>query len=448
MMRYVQRLGDSMPTYTPPAAVAENAQRALEVRASKPPSQRGMTAVGLARANQLAARRPVSIETVRRMVLYFQRHEIDKQGATWSEQGKGWQAWYGWGGDEGYEWARAILERYEMSNTKAGQRHSESDMQLLRMARAKTKAYHDDMVKLYADLGDDGVEYSDYAGDMMAQAATVQPVPPSLKAAPANTLEALQMVHAWQMQLIYTTYAACYNVPDDTAAHETLEYVRECMMHTDELTMQAITQRGALVPVTMMQLCDMVPEAGLTPTTDDGMMMLENVAALLESLTTLVRDSVPVVVAEQQYDVQLLMQQLLAELAKLSYSIAQALLGNVSESESEGMSESESEPVEAVEDEYAVAALADRETTPAERADMPAGDFVLPDTRNFPIVTPDDIPAAVSSWGRYRGNATFEQFKQKLIALAVRKGPQFVAALPQAWRDEMAKRVARALVRM
>jgi len=51
--------------YIPPAYVARNAQRALEVRASKPPSQQGMTPVGLARANQLASRRSVSLDTIR-----------------------------------------------------------------------------------------------------------------------------------------------------------------------------------------------------------------------------------------------------------------------------------------------------------------------------------------------------------------------------------------------
>jgi hypothetical protein len=84
------------------------------------------------------------------------------------------------------------------------------------------------------------------------------------------------------------------------------------------------------------------------------------------------------------------------------------------------------------------AAIEDRETTPAERADMPAGDFVIPETRNFPIVTPGDIDAAVSSWGRYEGDITFETFKDRLIALAVTKGPEFVERLPQAWKDELA----------
>lgn len=90
-----------------------------------------------------------------------------------------------------------------------------------------------------------------------------------------------------------------------------------------------------------------------------------------------------------------------------------------------------------VEIEIEVAAAADRDTTPAQREEMPAGDFVIPETRNFPIVTPDDIPAAVSSWGRYRGALSFETFKRRIIRLAQRKGAEFVAALPQQWRDEM-----------
>jgi hypothetical protein len=91
--------------------MAENARRALEVREKKPASQRGMTSVGIARARDLINKRPMSEETVRRMKAFFDRHEIDKQGETWNEQGKGWQAWKGWGGDAGYSWSTAIVER-------------------------------------------------------------------------------------------------------------------------------------------------------------------------------------------------------------------------------------------------------------------------------------------------------------------------------------------------
>ena len=104
---------------TPPAAVAENARRALEVRETKPESQRGMTAVGLARARDLANRRELSEDTIRRMVAYFDRHQSDKDGETWDDQGKGWQAWHGWGGDEGYAWARRKVEEFDSAREKS-----------------------------------------------------------------------------------------------------------------------------------------------------------------------------------------------------------------------------------------------------------------------------------------------------------------------------------------
>ena len=98
-------------SYIPTNAMADNARRALEIREKKPMSQRGMTSVGIARARDLINKRPMSEDTVRRMKAFFDRHEIDKQGETWDEQGKGYQAWMGWGGDEGYSWSTAIVER-------------------------------------------------------------------------------------------------------------------------------------------------------------------------------------------------------------------------------------------------------------------------------------------------------------------------------------------------
>jgi capsid protein len=98
-------------SYIPTDAMADNARRALEIREKKPMSQRGMTSVGIARARDLMNKRPMSEDTVRRMKAFFDRHEIDKQGETWDDQGKGYQAWMGWGGDEGYSWSTAIVER-------------------------------------------------------------------------------------------------------------------------------------------------------------------------------------------------------------------------------------------------------------------------------------------------------------------------------------------------
>ena len=98
---------------TPTAAMAKAAQDALDVRKTKPPSERGMTDVGIARARDLSNRTQLTPDTVARMVSFFARHEVDKKGSTWSEKGKGWQAWHGWGGDAGRSWAIAKMKELE-----------------------------------------------------------------------------------------------------------------------------------------------------------------------------------------------------------------------------------------------------------------------------------------------------------------------------------------------
>jgi hypothetical protein len=104
--------------FTPPQGVRDAAIRALKKRAEQPPSKRGMTAVGIARARDLSNGVTLSPETIKRMVAYFTRHEVDKQGSTWEEYGKGRQAWDGWGGDAGYTWAKKILAQMERADAK------------------------------------------------------------------------------------------------------------------------------------------------------------------------------------------------------------------------------------------------------------------------------------------------------------------------------------------
>jgi len=120
----VKALGDI--DTRPPQGVADNARRALEVRARKPESERGMTAVGIARARDLANRVSLSEDTIRRMLAYFERHEVDKQGSTWDEQGKGWQAWNGWGGDDGWAWARRKVEEFNRERERNAERKKKS----------------------------------------------------------------------------------------------------------------------------------------------------------------------------------------------------------------------------------------------------------------------------------------------------------------------------------
>lgn len=95
-------------TYTPTEGMATAAKRALAWKAEGYP---GGTSVGVARANQLKDRSPLSASTVLRMHSFFSRHEVDKQATGFSsgEEGfpsKGRVAWDMWGGDGGQTWAQ------------------------------------------------------------------------------------------------------------------------------------------------------------------------------------------------------------------------------------------------------------------------------------------------------------------------------------------------------
>lgn len=96
-------------TYKPTSGMASAAKRALKWKDEGKP---GGTLVGLARANQLKDRDPLTASTVLRMYSFFSRHEVDKRatGFRSGEEGfpsKGRVAWDLWGGDGGYSWSTA-----------------------------------------------------------------------------------------------------------------------------------------------------------------------------------------------------------------------------------------------------------------------------------------------------------------------------------------------------
>jgi hypothetical protein len=74
----------------------------------------GMTQVGLARANQLCNKEPISIDTISRMASFARHKQNSKispefEGTPWKD--RGYVAWLGWGDDEGIEWAQRKLEQ-------------------------------------------------------------------------------------------------------------------------------------------------------------------------------------------------------------------------------------------------------------------------------------------------------------------------------------------------
>jgi hypothetical protein len=98
-----------------PVEVAAVAKRGLENRRKY---GRGGTLVGARRASQLANRDVVSIETIKRMVAYFERHEVDLEAPA-ARPGHpqypsaGRIAWDLWGGAPGRAWARRQLAVWE-----------------------------------------------------------------------------------------------------------------------------------------------------------------------------------------------------------------------------------------------------------------------------------------------------------------------------------------------
>jgi hypothetical protein len=103
--------------FTPPANVQATAKRGLGVRARMPKSkQGGLTQAqaakqgigsGVQMAMDLSAGKPVSPQTIKRMVSFFARHQknYDKGGV------KARIAWMLWGGDAGKAWSKTINEQ-------------------------------------------------------------------------------------------------------------------------------------------------------------------------------------------------------------------------------------------------------------------------------------------------------------------------------------------------
>lgn len=117
-------------TYKPTSGMASAAKRALKWKSE---GRAGGTLVGLARANQLKDRDPLSASVVLRMYSFFSRHEVDKQATGFysGQEGfpsKGRVAWDLWGGDGGYSWSTA--KRNQIMREREGKA-----LQLVRIAQ-------------------------------------------------------------------------------------------------------------------------------------------------------------------------------------------------------------------------------------------------------------------------------------------------------------------------
>lgn len=114
-MKFKQFLLENEKTFTPPASVATQAQKALDYKDKYGDQVDAGTSVGWTRANQLAKRKPVSLDTIERMVAFFARHKgNEKVNSKYKDEpwrDNGYVAWLLWGGDVGRDWAESISKK-------------------------------------------------------------------------------------------------------------------------------------------------------------------------------------------------------------------------------------------------------------------------------------------------------------------------------------------------
>jgi len=129
-LQQIHAFSKAEDTYSPPKAVREAAQRAIEwIEAGL--AGGGFTSVGRTRAGQLARGENISIQTLKRMKSFFSRHKVDDKALGFNRGEKGFPsagrvAWDAWGGDAGFAWAESMVERYENQVKKHGD-HDQSE---------------------------------------------------------------------------------------------------------------------------------------------------------------------------------------------------------------------------------------------------------------------------------------------------------------------------------
>jgi DNA repair exonuclease SbcCD ATPase subunit len=69
-----------------------------------------------------------------------------------------------------------------------------------------------------------------------------------------------------------------------------------------------------------------------------------------------------------------------------------------------------------------------------KRSKLKDSDFLDPKRRSFPVMSAQDVKDAVSSWGRYKGSMSFDEFKAKLTRRAKKIGAE--SALPKSWTEK------------
>lgn len=144
---------------TPTDAMVEEAQRGLDWREE---FGRGGTEVGVARARDIINKKDLSADTVRRMISYFARHEVDKEAEGFRQGENGYPsagriAWALWGGDAGKSWAESkgkTMDRIDQEDRSYDERPYPNE----HAARLNDPAKYDSFSRVN-DAGGDGIDF-------------------------------------------------------------------------------------------------------------------------------------------------------------------------------------------------------------------------------------------------------------------------------------------------
>lgn len=157
--------------FTPPQGASDAASLGLEYREE---FGRGGTEFGVARARDLKNKKSLSPETIKRMVSYFARHEVDRDAegsessGFWgdaSNPSAGYIVWLLWGGDPGRTWANKVSRQMESADEKSEKYDSSDELKI----EAPKDALGDgvEVVKFCKALHDQGYEFED--GDKVSK---------------------------------------------------------------------------------------------------------------------------------------------------------------------------------------------------------------------------------------------------------------------------------------
>ena len=117
-MQHIEK-AEEYPSRVPPPEVAVAAERGLKLRTQ---FRRGGTMAAIARARDLKNRRPLSEQTMRRMIRYFKRLKSESRAENFGNEenpSTGYIAWLLWGGDAGKAWAEEHKQAMEKAKSEA-----------------------------------------------------------------------------------------------------------------------------------------------------------------------------------------------------------------------------------------------------------------------------------------------------------------------------------------